>query len=252
NGGGLILIGTNAEARFRNLSIYRNSASNRGAGVFIRSSTNTILYNLKIEQNRGSYGGGIFALYGSLTLINAAIFNNVGTTNGTALYNSGANTELINCTVNNNRATENSASILYNRNDNSAGNLRIVNSIIWNSEDDRPSNILFTSGQATTSVSYSIIKGGYAGIGNSNLNPILVENYKITSYSPAINHGSAELYPESNEYGNDLDGNERIFQRNNGGLLDIGAVETDQRHVFEIPEDRILYVDANIDVNSSS
>lgn len=93
----------------------------------------------------------------------------------------------------------------------------ISNCVLWN---DTPSEIYFDEYSPT--ITYSLIQGGFPGIGNINVDPLFTGgdpfDYHLSPNSPCIDAGTDNDAPAT-----DLDGNPRL----QGGAVDMGAYEYD-------------------------
>src|SRR5690606_7647182 len=128
----------------------------------------------------------------------------------------------------------------------SSANGRIVNSIIWRNSAPA-ANAIYITGQGGEDfeILYSLysngpgdfhLQGGFSGSYNLNGDPLFVDapdpatapftngDYRLQEHSPAINAGSNEAVPAGNTF--DLDGNSRIYDLDQGGLVDLGAYES--------------------------
>ena len=96
----------------------------------------------------------------------------------------------------------------------------MTNCILWNNSP----NEIYNKFSATPAINYSIVKGGYAGTGNLNINPLFIDsssgNIRLQKGSPAINAGNSAAIPSG--IITDLDGNPRII----GTIVDMGAYES--------------------------
>ena len=109
--------------------------------------------------------------------------------------------------------------------------LPITGCILW---ADTPDEIHTTEGQPT--VRYCDVQGGWAGIGNIDMDPLFVDpvhdDYHLSAGSACINAGDPNSFG-SGEF--DMDGEARVL----GGRVDIGA--------DEFTDDPFVFGDANCD-----
>ncbi len=163
-----------------------NGLATDGGGIYCNSSFPTIT-NCTISGNSANVGGGICCYYSYPTITNCTISGNSA-----------------------NSATQGGGIYCYYSYPST-----VVNSIFW---DDSPQEIYLS--YASINITYSDIKGGWAGTGNINSNPLFVGDgdYHLQSNSPCIDAGSntALGIPAS-----DKDGNPRIVN----GVIDMGAYE---------------------------
>ena len=213
---------------------------NDGGGIALDNGSSPTIMNCRIINNRAIIGGGLFATSGSMpTVINCVFMGNQATFGGGsyhlgsnaiyrnvlfagnkalggAVYNNGSNTMFTNVTMAGNGGSNGG---IFN----SGSNPVVKNSILWGNIGP------FNDTQSI--ITYSIVEGGYAGIGNMNLNPQLVSispfglspnvsgDYQPTNTSPAIDAGDNGTITLTDK---DLIGN---LRRYNGGIVDIGAYE---------------------------
>jgi len=247
-GGGIYLEG-NAELKY--LTITDNSAAH-GGGIYIKSSTETILSNLYIKNNSGSIGAGALSLGG--TFFNSVFDSNHGGSGslGSAIY-CGADLSLINCTMINNSGAHGGIYIGVHPTDRIE--IYAKNCIFWgNSPYDvylqypEPPN---TFGRAH--LSYCNIKpegiGGATGgahflEGNIDADPLFESlfgyDYYPSNESPCVNAGTLDTtglnLPQF-----DIAGNPRVF----GNRIDMGALENQEvKGLIHVPEDFITIQEA--------
>jgi len=201
---------------------FKNNTGEEGGGIWTGGAAWTstpVFTNCIFSSNTATKGGGAFS-YGSptpATFINC-IFNNNSAQYGGALYNySYAKSALINCTLFQNTGTTAGGGI----NSDIYSIINIKNSILW----DHGTEIV-GDGTVTYSISNSIVQGAsiYPGIGNLNLNPLVISssNLQLQTCSPAIDAG----LDASNTLTTDFGGNPRKTDAIPGGqTIDMGAFE---------------------------
>ena len=108
------------------------------------------------------------------------------------------------------------------------------NAILWGNTADNGSQI-YIAEYASTSVTYSIVEGGWTGTGNLDVDPQFVDapagDLHLQSTSPAIDSGNNEVVPVS--VTTDLDGYPRFVDYPPEGgtgygtspFVDMGAYE---------------------------
>jgi hypothetical protein len=187
-------------------STVSGNTARRSGGLSNQSGQMTII-NSMISGNTAEYGGGLFMQGGpaQLTIINSVISGNTATVfqGGGMTLNSGTAT-IINSTIAGNTASDGGG--IYR---NSSAVLNLTNSIVWGN-----SSQIINNGGSTT-VTYSLVEGGYTGMGNLDADPLFVNpiaytsapttagNYELQDASPAINVGSNAALPVDTY---DLDG----------------------------------------------
>ena len=135
--------------------------ANNGNGVFVISA-DTVLANMTIKNNKGSYSAIEIRNTGSLTLNNVTFENNnrTGTSKtygGAAIYHTGTSLTIDNCTFNNNTAPYGGAIAI-----NKGNNTELTNVIFSNN------NISYYSGMGGAIYQYSYQSNGKLSLTNVN------------------------------------------------------------------------------------
>ncbi|MCX5639026.1 MAG: right-handed parallel beta-helix repeat-containing protein, partial [Planctomycetota bacterium] len=172
--------------------------------------------------------GGWHAIDCSSTGNVIEVTNSLFTHNDGGAINSGYNSLLIvNSTLVDNHTTTFGGAVCC-----SYGSLSAVNCIMWGNTAGWDGDEIFGA-DASMTISYSCIAGGYPGTGNINMNPLFSapasEDYHLLAGSPCIDTGDSSAVPPS--VTTDLDGKPRIVN----GTVDMGA--------YECGPQRIIYVD---------
>jgi CHRD domain len=213
NDGGGIGLDDGSSPMIINCRIISNDAI-QGGGLFATNSSNPTVKNSTFMNNQATFGGATYHLGSNPVYTDVLIAGNKAT--GGAMYNNGANPTVTNVTMAGNGGVNGAVF-------NSSSTPVIKNSILWG--NITPFNDI------QSIISYSIVEGGYPGVGNLNLNPQFVNlfphglsptlsgDYKLTNTSPAIDAGDNGMIGLTDK---DLMGNLRRF---NGGIVDIGAYE---------------------------
>ena len=238
------------------------STIERGGGIILKSGSKPLIINCTFTNNAATTGGAIYANESAPQIINCKFMGNQGTfgsaiyleSNSNAgienslfsgnrgigtLYNNYSNPILSNCTFGGNGGYNGG---IFNSNSQPT----VTNSILWG--NTTPLN------DTQSIISYSIVQGGYAGVGNLNFDPQFVSqtpeglspnlsgDYHLKPSSLAIdrgNNGSISLTDL------DLDGNLRRF---NAGRVDMGAFEFQGNSVSSIV---ISVSSGNWEINST-
>ena len=194
---------------------------NVGAGV-LNNYGSIVIANCIISGNATAYGAGVYAQGQDALITNCSFFGNVATSpfddglGGGAIYVTFGNPTITNCTFSGN-ITVNGGGTCMTR---EAG--RFSNCIFWNNTGGE----IVTRGlSADPTVTYSIVKGGYAGIGNLDQDPLFTDpannNFTLKPGSPAIDAGENSLYVITQSGDKDLAANPRIIS----SKIDMGAYE---------------------------
>ena len=197
-----------------NCTISGNSAGYYGGGIC--ASYPTITNCIISGNSAGQYGGGI-ATWPSPTITNCIVAKNKAPSGGGICVEYGT---IINCTLTQNTATSQGSGIYCWNNHPPT----ITNCILW---DGAPNEIAGGSPEIT----YSDVRGGYAGEGNIGRNPLFMEpgigDYHLDLDSPCIDSGkSGSGIPHQ-----DLDGNPR------DEYPDMGAYE------YTVVENSVLIIE---------
>jgi hypothetical protein len=208
--------------RFEN-NYMSGQGGGKGGAIYNLASSPTItssvfIGNIASASNKGQ-GGAIFNSSSSPQVINCIFVKNVSDT-GAVMYNSYSSPTIINCTMAFDSADKAGSGIF-----NTGVSVPVVkNSIFW----DCGVGIVNIS-PATALVSYSCVKGGFAGQGNISLDPMFFDStfadssiidYSLKAGSPCINKGTASLSGVTLP-ARDLAGNPRIQD----AVVDMGAFE---------------------------
>ncbi len=213
NDGGGIALDNGSSPMIINCKILNNDAV-FGGGIFATNGSNPTVMNCTFMGNQATFGGGVYHLGSNPSYNNVLFAGNKAT--GGAVYNNGSNPTITNVTIAGNGGLNGA---IFN----SASTPVVKNSIIYG-------NIMpFNDTQSV--VTYSIVEGGFKGIGNLNLNPQFINpthyglspntsgDYQLTNTSPAIDAGENGTISLTDK---DLVGN---LRRYNGGIVDMGAYE---------------------------
>ena len=225
SGGGMY--NASSSPKLTNCTFSGNSANYNGGGMVNTTSSSPTLIHCTFSSNSagsgGGSGGGLYNSSSSPTLINCAFSGNSASSNGGGVYNVSASPKLTNCTFSGNwmSAGGGSGGGMANRSSSSptltnctfTGNAAtfggavfndlssptLTNCILWGNTASTGPQIRQSGG--TLSVTYSDIQGGYSGVGNIDVDPLLVRNP-----SPGLDglwngidddHGDLRLQPNS-------------------------------------------------------
>ena len=213
NDGGGIALDNGSSPTIINCKIINNKAT-IGAGIFATNNSTPTVINCMIMGNESTFGGGAYHLGSNAVYKNVLFSGNKAL--GGAVYNNSSNSMLTNVTIVGNGG--NNGAIF-----NSASSPVIKNAVIFGNVTP------FNDTQSI--VTYSLVEGGYPGVGNLDLNPQFVSmtpsglaptlagDNRVINTSPAIDGGENGTITLTD---NDLVGN---LRRYNGGIVDMGAYE---------------------------
>ncbi|MEK8017547.1 MAG: choice-of-anchor Q domain-containing protein, partial [Candidatus Parabeggiatoa sp.] len=228
-----------------------NTAANGGGMYNADRSSNPIpaIKRVTFQGNEatGGDGGGMYNGDSSLSAIsNTLLSGNQASGNGGAIYNKNLTALFSQVTLSGNKATTSGGGI-YNDSSDSSTTLTVNNSILWKNGDsggiDESAQIHTDSG-GTTQVNYSIVEGGWAGVGTDNLagDPVFITSittpgkttigdFQLKNTSPAIDTGLNDNVPRGASTPEaDLKGKTRIIRT----TVDRGAYEAQAPSVSKI------------------
>jgi len=214
DGGGMRNWG-NSKPLINNCTFQNNRVVQEGGGLMNGPGSSAIIINSKFLNNyAGEDGGGIYNNESYTRVINCVFQNNSSGLTGGGVYNvNSSNTLITNCTF-----YQNSVDVKGGAISNRDSDPELVNCILWNNY--APEYPEIANQESTTKVSFSAVKGGYAGTGNIDSNPLFVDkSLRLTVSSPCIDAGNNQAVPKGVNY--DIDANPRI----KNGTVDMGAYE---------------------------
>jgi hypothetical protein len=234
HGGGMYNV--NSSPILTKCSFSYNTTEGYGGGMYNVNSF-PILTNCSFSNNISGFdGGGMYNFNSSPRLANCSFAGNLASEPGGGMSNSGSSPVLINCSFSGNftysevEGRKDIAGGIHNINNSIT---TLINCILWGNN----SNQIFNKETSKTSVTYSIVQGGYTGTGNLNQDPLFVDaangDLHLKAGSPAIDKG----LNSANTTTVDLDGNPRIVN----GIIDMGAFE------FTQTEAPLVQVNAGVD-----
>jgi len=202
-GGGISNL-LNSSPTLTNVVFYDNSATSSGGGIY-NSESHPLLTNLTFYGNSANTGGGIYNNKSHPLLTNLTFYGN-SANNGGGISNVESHPLLTNLTFYGNFAYNNGGGI-----DNLYSNPTLVNCILWGDSATSGSEIA-NFGSSAPVVSYSLVQGGYAGVGNIHADPRFLNpsagDLHLDLDSPAIDSGNNEAVPVG--INSDLDGAPRF------------------------------------------
>ncbi len=202
----------------------------RGGGL-LNYLSSALITNCKFTGNSAnSDGGGMYNYHCSPTVTNCAFSGNTATYGfGGGMSNRGdeRSPTVANCTFSGNSATYGSGGGIGNEDSNAT----VVNCVLWGNSPDQ----IYDDSDATSTVLYSNVQGGWSGAGNLDTEPLFVDpdglddvvgteddNLRLSSGSPCIDAADNTAVPSDatdlDDDGDtdepipfDLDGNPRFI-----------------------------------------
>ncbi|UCC30028.1 MAG: DUF1565 domain-containing protein [Phycisphaerales bacterium] len=238
-GGGLYL--ENSMAMIVSCVFTNNSARFAGGAVANCLGGKPTFVNCRFASNGGANGnmtpvggGAVFNHDGSPTFVNCLFSGNKADDGGAVVTLRGVAT-FINCTFSGNAAIGRRGGALFDN----AGRAVVRNSILWeNTAAIQRASEIYNSSKAThaTDVAHSNVRGGWAGAGNVDSDPLFLDSakgdYRLQATSPCKDAGSNTFLPQ--DVGDiSADGNTTeilpkdlgLNTRVHGDSVDIGAFE---------------------------
>ena len=204
--GGGILNRNNSDSLLSHVNLNGNSAGS-GGGIYNENSSPVVSHSI-LTGNEAEYrGGGMVNDDNSQSLLSHIIFSDNNANLGGALFNNNSNPILTQATLSGNSATNGGGIV------NVASFLAVKNSILWKNSDQNGNTMnaqINDDTSSETTVTYSIVQGGWTGSGSNNKNEdplfIHVENKKtihttvkdfhLDQGSPAIDAGNNADIPQ--------------------------------------------------------
>ncbi|MBN2525177.1 MAG: hypothetical protein JXR76_02205 [Deltaproteobacteria bacterium] len=216
-----------------NSSFVQNSTTERGGGGAIASVDSVVsITNCIFSGNRApsqGSGGAIYNDHSSPQITNCLLVEN-SSYGGGGIYNKDSSPVISNSTLTKNSASLYGAGIFNN----SSSSPKITNSILWGNDDDE---IYDSAAGPGSTVTFSLVSGGYEGVGNIDDNPQFFNwdenNLTISEDSPCVDTGNiAGIGPDVPDLDGDSNTGENIpfdlnlNPRTQGQSVDMGAFET--------------------------
>ena len=233
-GGGAGYI-SNASPTFTDCIFENNIGGSYGGAFDIAGANNVRFDRCQFFGNRASRAGALEIFSTSGVVISNSLFQgntSTGSGGGGGLWiGSGGSTQVINCTIVGNNATANTVGGLLR----SGSTVQVRNCILWDNAGPGGAQNAANQISSGTSVTYSIVEGGFSGTGNSGNDPSFENaaagDYSLGAGSPGIDAGNNSSVPGTISL--DLAGNNRfddvasVPDTGAGGapIVDIGAFE---------------------------
>jgi len=166
-GGGLF--NTASSPLLSNCSFVSNTSSKNGGGIYNAGAAPELADCLFDSNVATQYGGAIASYATSNPQLLRCIFSaNSGSYWGGGIYNNASSATATNCTFNRNTAGRGGAV------GNSASTVTLRNCILWNDAATKSGDEIHNSA-STTTATYSCVRGGHAGEGNLDMDPLFVD-----------------------------------------------------------------------------
>lgn len=219
-GGGGICLDWYCDVDILNNTISGNSGVYGGGGIsgggltFRENSEGTVAGNI-ITGNSANSGGGIYIWKGEMILFNNLVRENSSGMGG-GISISQATVSIESSTITGNSATISGASFTC-----SDSSVSVTNSILWNEQQ----NEISVSSGADPTVSWSDVKGGYAGTGNIDADPLLIPGpfgSLCLSQAAAGQPADSPCVDAADPASSMVDGSTRTDSVQDAGILDMG------------------------------
>ena len=153
-GGGMY--NDNSDPQILDCLFRNNSAGSSGGGIYNRTNSDPVVTRcLFAANNAGSDGGGIYNYTSDATVFNSVFVGGTARDGGGVCNIYSSDSLLVNCTLAENSASGTGASVSSIL----SSNATVVNCIMWNNDTEE----IDYSSDSTTTVSYSIVQGGFTG-----------------------------------------------------------------------------------------
>ncbi len=214
--GGALVVTDCADVRIQSSRFLANRASLQGGAIAMDRCEGSLLGS-RFSSNTAVEGGAV-RLADSDVFVGGSLFDSNEAYRGSAIHASDMNLTMSSSTLADGAAHVSSAHLHTMR-----SNVRIVDSIVWDSYGDPLDAFVFD--QSTSEVSTSVIQGGWTGDGNLDVDPRFVNSqlgdYHLRLDSPCVDAGSSfGPFP-------DFDGDNGPLDGDGDGIAqpDIGADE---------------------------
>ncbi|NIG55934.1 MBG domain-containing protein [Chitinophaga sp. Cy-1792] len=231
HGGAMYVQNSNVTLKYADFK--DNKCLGYGGAIFMQIDGNLTGDHLKIQGNTGIIGGGIYSSTGSVNITDALLSGNFASNSGGAAQSLNSTNTFINTTIAGNSSP--AAGSLYI----DGGSTNIYNTVISGNSSQMVAN------NTIPNVSNVLIEGTPTLTGTNilsgSLNPQFVSpvapsfsattqgNYQLSGASPLIDKGNNASYNGLSATSRDLAGNLRVTNFGSGGIIDIGAYESNYK-----------------------
>jgi len=193
--------------------------------------------NSAFVNNSADWGGGMYIVESDPEIINSIFWGNTADSGGGGiLYNNSVFPIVLHCTFWDNTALAGSGIACSSPEQSLPSTVQIINSIFWDGGDE-----LWQNDGSTLIVDYSDIQGGYAGTGNINEDPLLMEpasgDFHLQAGSPCVDTADNAQIP--GYLTTDFDGRDRIIDGDcdTVAITDMGAIEFNGKYMGDFVSD---------------
>lgn len=193
HGGGIQLY-AGANATIRRCSVHDNYAAPDGAGIYVRGCHSPLIEDTTVRNNHATTWGGGFYFSDDVDAVLRRVLvvdNSSGAAGGAFILQSARDPLFESVTIANNSAGSGGAFFLYHAGwPANHGVLR--NSIVWNNSGGE---VVAVGGASSGTITgtYTNFRGGLAGQGNLNIDPLFAHpaggDYSLSALSPCIDAG---------------------------------------------------------------
>ncbi len=193
--------------------MFRENLSTWGGAILIEEAEGAIIVDCDFYSNTANHGGAIYLanIESTTEIVNCRFYNNHAFGFGGAIDNVSSHPNIRNCTFYGNTADREGGAL-----GNNGADAVLFNCILWGNS---PNEIrLFVS---TVTATYSVITGGWDGVGNLDIDPNFVDesvgDLRLQPNSPCIDAGDNDALLAEQTL--DLDFNPRVVD-------DLGTADT--------------------------
>jgi len=204
NQGGGIYLDSSSPSILRNI-VFGNYAPNDGGGIYTKDvSSPAIVGNHVINNICDDRGGGIYiSSYSTAEVVNNLIVSNLSNNEGGGVGFHESTPTLVNNTISHNIANLGGGLMAKG-----SSNPLVVNSIIWDNTAYIGYSEIYSWNGGIVTAKYSDIRGGCPGTGNIDADPLFTESanndYHLTWNSPCRDKGDNSYVTESHDFEGDF------------------------------------------------
>ena len=169
---------------------FENNQSNMGGGAISLYKSDPEITNCSFANNSAATdGGAIYAVDASPIITNSLFYDNTADNRGGAVFMDNSTMEIINSTFYGNSANGNGEGLsIY------GSSPIIFNTIVWG--DSAPAGAEIFAFDASPTVTYSNVQGGYPGTGNMQDDPLFIDassgDFRLLTASPCVDAANSD------------------------------------------------------------